>query len=366
MLSLVYVNQSKSLGMTYKPKFTITNNTTNALASIERARGFLDAATLSEAWIAKMQKQALISEAHHTTHIEGTQLSIEQAEILMAGHEIKNVDQDDVKELLNYRDAFEMVSEYINNGRPVTEALVREIHQLLVQGVRGDAAAPGKYRKIQNYVVNSKTKEVIYTPPEAIEVPRFMAELVRWLQIESAINPVLKAGIAQFQLVHIHPFLDGNGRTARLLSTLYLYQSGYDFKKLFSISEYYDRNREKYYQAIQSVRNNDMDLTHWVEYFVMGLATQMQEIKVSGETVIKRDLTLSSIAKEHDLNDRQKRLLELISDAQRMTLGELEKISHENRRTIQRDLKKLLGIGLINEIASSSTDPMKYYVFDWP
>ena len=87
--------------MSYKPKFSISNKTTNALASIERARGFLDAATLSEDWIAQMQNKALVSEAHHTTHIEGTQLSIEQAELLMAGKELNNVDADDVQELLN-------------------------------------------------------------------------------------------------------------------------------------------------------------------------------------------------------------------------------------------------------------------------
>ena len=245
-----------------------------------------------------------------------------------------------------------------------TEALIREIHKLLVQGVRGDAAAPGAYRKVQNYVVNSKTKEVIYTPPDAIKVPRLMTELIHWLQIDSDANPVLKAGIAQFQLVHIHPFLDGNGRTARLLSTLCLYQSGYDFKKLFSISEYYDRDRENYYHAIQSVRNSNMDLTQWIEYFAVGLSNQMQEIKVSGEAVIKRDMILSGIAREYSFNDRQLSLLEVICDVQRMTLSELEGIFNINRRTLQRDLKCLLDAGVINEISTSPTDPLKYYVSD--
>ncbi len=120
--------------------------------------------------------------------------------------------------------------------------------------MRGDAATPGDYRNIQNYVVNSKTKEVIYTPPAVFEAPQLMHELIDWINLDTEIHPVLMSGIAQFQLVHIHPFLDGNGRTARLLSTLCLYQRGYDFKKLFTISEYYDRNRTDYYEAIQSVR----------------------------------------------------------------------------------------------------------------
>lgn len=80
-------------------------------------------------------------------------------------------------------------------------------------------------------------------------------------------HPVLVAGIAQFQLVHIHPFVDGNGRTSRLLSTLSLYRAGYDFKRLFTISEYYDRDRAAFYAALQGVRRADMDLTGGLEYF---------------------------------------------------------------------------------------------------
>jgi len=85
---------------------------------------------------------------------------------------------------------------------------------------------------------------------------------------------VLVSGIAQFQLVQIHPFLDGNGRTSRLLSTLCLYRAGYDFRRLFTISQYYDRDRTAFYRAIQGVRESGMDMTGWLEYFVEGLATQ--------------------------------------------------------------------------------------------
>jgi Fic family protein len=111
---------------------------------------------------------------HHNTHIEGTRLSLDQAEKILAGLPVPTADPEDARELLNYRSAFEFVSGWLNDGRPITESLIREIHK---------------------------------------------------------------------QLVHIHPFLDGNGRTSRLLSTLVSYRAGYDFKRLFTISEYYDRDR---------------------------------------------------------------------------------------------------------------------------
>jgi len=263
--------------MSFEPRFAVSNPITAALTRIERARGFLEAAKLSEDWIRRMGERALVLEAHYTTHIEGTRLTLEQSERLLAGETVPEADPDDARELLNYRGAFEFVSTYLGNGGPITEGLIREIHQRLVEGVRGGSAAPGEYRHVQNYVVNSATREVVYTPPPAHDVPILMQELVAWLNAPRDVHPVLASGVAQFQLVHIHPFLDGNGRTSRLLSTLCLYRAGYDFKRLFTISEYYDRDRPAFYRAIQGVRAQGMDLTGWLEFFTEGLAIQLDK-----------------------------------------------------------------------------------------
>src|SRR3990172_5805849 len=123
--------------MTLSPRFTITNAITAALTKIERARGFLEAAKLSEDWITGMQARALLLEAHHTTHIEGTQLTLEQSERLLKGQPVPEANPDDVRELLNYRDAFDFVAEYLGSGEPVTEGLIREIHKRLVRGGGG-------------------------------------------------------------------------------------------------------------------------------------------------------------------------------------------------------------------------------------
>lgn len=346
--------------MRFKPTFTITDQITHNLTIIERARGFLDAATLSETWIKSMQNKMLVREAHFTTHIEGTQLTLEQSEKLLAGEELKEADPDDVKELLNYRNAFDLVAGYLGGGEVITEGLIREIHKQLVQGVRGNAATPGQYRKVQNFVVNSVTKEVVYEPPSAYEVPIMMAELVEWINSDKKTHPVLMAGIAQFQLVHIHPYLDGNGRTARLLSTLCLYQKGYDFKRLFTISEFYDRNRQDYYHAIQSVREQNMDMTCWLEYLTQGLATQLKEVRIQGERVIKTDVILSTAAKVQ-LKERTRKVLEFLLAQGRATIAECEQALLISRRTLNRDLKLLVDKGFIKEVATSPTDPSRYY-----
>src|SRR5213079_2155717 len=153
--------------MSFAPQFEITNSITAELTRIERARGFLDAAKLSEDWIAGMQKRALM---------------LEQSERILAGQKVRGTRPDDAQELLNYKKAFELVSGYLESGEPITEVLIRQIHKRLVQSVRGNKASPGEYRKIQNYIVNLRTGEKTYTPPPPLEVPQMMTDFVSWLR----------------------------------------------------------------------------------------------------------------------------------------------------------------------------------------
>jgi Fic family protein len=171
-----------------------------------------------------------------------------------------------------------------------------------------------------------------------------MQELVDWLRSEATIHPVLVAGIAQFQLVHIHPFVDGNGRTSRLLSTLALYSSGYDFKRLFTLSEFYDRDRAQFYHAIQSAREQDLDLTGWLEFFIDGLATQLSEVKAEGERIIRRDVLVQT----HHLNSRQAQALDRLLGTGSLDIRAFEELCPGvSRRTLQRDLSALESKGLV-------------------
>ncbi len=347
--------------MAFNPKYTITPKINKALVEIERVRGFLDAVQLKDDWIADMQKKALILESHHSTHIEGTALSLEQAKSILEGKKVKGVSRDDEKELLNYKKAMDFISKYLGKDDPVSEGIVRELHKILVRGVRGENADPGNYRKIQNYVVNSRTREVVYTPPAPLDVPHHMREFTEWVSKAEDVSPILVAGIAQFQFVHIHPFIDGNGRTARLLSTLILYKTGYDFKRLFTISEYYDKDRPSYYQAIQTVHKNNMDMTTWLEYFVDGLHSQMTEIQAKGEQLIKQDSQLQKI-KKIGLNKRQEKAVKHLIIKGTLSVNEYQFFASCIRRTAQRDLEELVEKKVIKVVAKSPTDPTKHYV----
>lgn len=343
----------------FSPQFTITQSLLNNLMEIEKARGFLKAASLSNQWIKKMSQNALLLETHHTTHIEGTQLTLAQSKKILAGQFVPGTNKEDVKELKNYKDAFHLVSKGSKQGKQITESLIKAIHKELVKGVRGDQAKPGQYRKIQNYVGNAVTKEIIYMPPKPEEVPKLMKNFVSWINQESDMHPVLKSGAIQFYFVHIHPFVDGNGRTSRLLCALYLYNSDYDFKRLFSISEYYDKDRSNFYKAIQSVRNNKMDMTFWLEYFVQGFLFQMNEVMEIGKKAILKDI----LVQNYDLSKRQSVIIEHILEHGRLFSKDFEnlykkmspidkKTKNKNtnkitKRTIQRDLKDMIDKNLI-------------------
>ncbi len=330
----------------FRPKFTITNKINNDLLDIARARGFLDAAKLKESWIKGMQSEALILEAHHSTHIEGTQLTLSQAQKILTGKPVKGVRPDDRQELLNYRDAMDFVSGYLDKKSEITEELIKKMHQILVKNVRGGAFEPGSYRRVQNYVVNSLTGTIIYTPPPPEDVPALMKEFVEWLDEEKDISSVLVAGAAQHRFVDIHPFLDGNGRTARVLCTLILYQNGYDFKRLFSLSEFYDKNRREYYDAIQSVREKGMDMTEWLEYFVEGLKNQMLEVKTKGEVAIKKEIIIEKAVKA-GLNDRQKKVLVYLMENPNISRSEYVKLCEVSIRTANYDLVLMERLGFI-------------------
>ncbi len=342
------------------PKYNITDRMNSARLEIERARGVQEAADLREEWLDEMRIEALVREAHFSTHIEGTTLTLDQADGILRGESIPNVARDDRQELLNYREAMDYVSRQIGSRVEMTEDIIKEIHAILVKDVRGGSLEPGNYREVPNYIVDDTAANEIYTPPPASEVPGQMGEFVEWLNKRTGVSAVLTAGIAQFQFVQIHPFLDGNGRTARVLCTLILYKNGYDFQRLFSLSEYYDEERQDYYNAIQGVREAGLDLTGWLEYFTEGLQSQLMGLKVMGELAIKEDAVMDR-ARKFMLNDRQLMILRLIVDDGQASVEEACERFDLVRRTVQRDFARMVELGLVEEVAHSKTDPTKHY-----
>ena len=294
----------------FVPKFSITNQILKNIGSIEASKEIIDHAPLLPYYEKEFRKDAMVRSVHYGIHIEGNELNLNQAEKVLAGEEIAARDRD-IQEVINYRKVVEMIGE---TKKEINENLILTLHKITVDKILSKERS-GQYRKTQVVVKNSKTGEVSFRPPPVNEIFNKISDLLQFINSPTAleIHPVLRAGIVHFEFVRIHPFVDGNGRVGRALSTLVLFQEGYDIRRFFSLEEYFDSDSSSYYGALQSVSKQNGDLTNWLEYFTQGLAIELSKIKdkienISVDIHLKKKLGGKPIL----LTDRQLKIIEYI------------------------------------------------------
>lgn len=337
----------------YQPQFTITNRILKTIGIIEAAKEVIENSPLVPAWEAKFREEALVRTVHHGTHIEGNDLSRTEAEKVLAGHTIVGRDRD-IQEVLNYRNVLKFISEF--QGKNITEEVIKHMHALVAHRILPDDQV-GEYRKTQVVVKNAQTGEITFRPPPSVEVPFLLADFVEWVNAPGGddIHPALKAGVVHYELVRIHPFMDGNGRVARAVATLILFCEGYDIKRFFSLEEHYDREPVHYYEALQSVGMSSGSLNAWLEYFTEGLAIELTRIKdkvksLSTDLKIKKSLGGHQLA----LTERQIKIIEFMQEQgflQNKAFFEL--FPQVSEDTVLRELKDLLKKGIVKKEGST-------------
>ena len=214
---------------------------------------------------AYVRKEAVLS-----SQIEGTQSSLSDL-LLFELDEAPGVPLDDVVEVSNYVAALEHGLERLRGGFPLSNRLIREIHQVLLSRGRGSGKDPGEFRRSQNWIGGSRPGNAVFVPPPPSAVPDCMAEVERFLHAEDDGLPILvRAGLAHVQFETIHPFLDGNGRVGRLLITLLLCHAGVLREPLLYLSLHLKQNRATYYEMLDRVRC-DGDWEAWLAFFLDGV-----------------------------------------------------------------------------------------------
>jgi Fic family protein len=221
----------------------------------------------------------------------------------------------------------------------------------------------GHYRMVKVVIRNNETQEISFRPPPPTEVPYFIEELIAWLNSKEGkeTHPLLRAGILHYELVRIHPFTDGNGRTARAMALLLLFQEGYQVKKFFALEEYYDSHPDEYYSALQTVTTSG-ELTSWLEYFTLGIAIEFNRVKTLVQK-LSLDLHLKSTigGKQITLSERQIKLVEYIERYGEIGMGNVRDLLPDvSEDTILRDLRDLVTKNLL--IKKGSTKGTKYYL----
>ncbi len=337
----------------YLPKFTITNKILKNIGIIEACKEVIDHAPLLPYYEKQFRQDALVRTVHYGTHIEGNELNLDQAEKVLAGKSIVARERD-IQEVINYRKTMEYINKFkIQNSKfKIDEDSIKLIHKITVNKILPEEKC-GTFRKTQVVIKNNQTLEVSYRPPEAKEISTQIKDLIAFISKPQSqdIHPVLKSGIVHYELARIHPFLDGNGRVARALSTLILFLEGYDIRKFFSLEEYFDSNASEYYKALQSVEENKGDLTFWLEYFTEGLSIELSKIKDKVEKIsVDGKLREKLGGKPLLLTDRQLKIIEYIQKTgylQNKAFSELFPMVSED--TILNELKGLLKNSIIKK-----------------
>ncbi len=224
----------------------------NALAAISEGKAVIERAKLLPKHELRLRRQALIRMTHNSTAIEGNILNILQVEALLANKKI-DAPARDIFEVKNYLKALKYIEQVVEKKETITEKVILKIHKLVTADTLPKEQS-GCYRKALVHVVKRRPgmpDEIVYTGPAAEKVPELISNLVKWIRESSKkeIHPIIAAGIVHQEIAAIHPFSDGNGRTARALATLILYERGYDFRHLFALEDYYNTNRPNYYKA---------------------------------------------------------------------------------------------------------------------
>ena len=305
-------------------------------------------------------KMYATKEATNSNRIEGTRTTFDDA--ISPIEQVKPEFRDDWHEVQNYLTAINYSIEKLNE-LPISIRLIKEAHQILLSGVRGEHKAPGEVRKTQNWIGGSSLKDAFFIPPEPNMLPDLLTDIEKFLHNEELEIPeIVKAGIVHYQFETIHPFLDGNGRTGRLLIILYLISTGLLNKPVLYISDFFERNRMSYYDSLAMVKKTD-NMTQWLKFFLNGVVeTAKSSIKTFDRIIKLKNDVDNKISKIGKKAVNGQRLIELLYSEPKVnskTVSEKLEISVVSANGL---LSTFVEIGILEEKTGFNRN--RYYVFE--
>lgn len=350
----------------YSPKYTITNKILKNIGAIEASKEVIENAPLVPSYEKQFQSDAVIRTVYHGTHIEGNDLTLYQTKKILEGAEVYARARD-IQEIINYRNVVKLLDELALKRGGYDLSMLTDIHKVTVERLIA-IEKTGALRESEVVIKEEISGKIIFNPPPHIEVSYLLDDFFAWLNDPAAqeISPVLRAGIAHYILVAIHPFVEGNGRTVRAFTTLMLMREGYNIKKFFSLEEHFDDDPAAYYDALSEVDRQTSniggrDVTPWLEYFTGVVAIELSKIKdkirkLSVDTRLK-----VKFGEQVALTERQMRLIETISDTGGAGMAELKRILPMiSEDTVLRELTDLIKKGILKK--EGSTKGSRYVI----
>ena len=350
----------------FQPIFTITSKIANALMRIEAAKQSVTDLPMTARVQAQLRETARLLSSHYSTQIEGNRLTLTEAIRVIKQHEHIPGRIRDEQEVLGYYRALDEVDKAASKRRQVTEVTIQTLHAV-VMSVRRGPVKPTPYRDGQNVIRDGRTGAIVYLPPESKDVPALMADLVKWLESSrgNGLPCPIRAAIAHYQIATIHPYFDGNGRTARLLVTLILKLGGYGLKGFYSLEEYYARNLSEYYRAITVGPSHnyysgriEADITGWIEYLCDGMAESFENVRRRAREAANAGAKDRSRVLRQ-LDSRQRTVLGHFQDSDKITSAQVGKLLGLRPRTARDQCQTWVEKGFLI-VADPSNKARKY------
>lgn len=312
----------------FAPRFAITSTMANGLMRIEAVKHAILTLPITPRVLANLRETARLFSTHYSTLIEGNRLTRQEvAEVIGRGQHFpgRDRDQDEVK---GYYAALDELERLAKRREKIVEATVQRLHALVMGGGR-TRVKPTPYRDGQNVIRDARSQRIVYMPPEAKDVPRLMAQLIAWINQPGELPVPIKAGVAHYQFATIHPYYDGNGRTARLLTTLILHLGSYDLKGLYALEEYYAGDLKAYYDALTVGPSHnyymgraEADITPWVAYFIDGMAASFEKLRDQAQREAARGAK-DRAERLRDLDAKQRRAITLFEKSREITAKDI-------------------------------------------
>lgn len=312
----------------FQPRFTLTAQATRSLMAIEADRQMVAGLPLTVGMLESLRRTARLLATHYSTQIEGNRLNANEVHAALEGRGAFPGRERDEAEVRHYFAALEHVERLGRAKSRLTEKEIRTIHGLVMSG-RPKATS---YRDGQNVIRDSRTGRTVYMPPEAKDVPKLMRELVAWVNAARAADqlpmPVV-AALAHYQFATIHPYFDGNGRTARLVTTLLLHRGGYGLNGIFSLEEFYAANLDGYYAGLTVGKSHNYyfgrakgDVTPFVEYFCAGMAAAFGKVRAQAE-LTSRQSSIDQTPALRTLTPQQRQILGIFLRSRAVTAKDI-------------------------------------------
>jgi Fic family protein len=288
-------------------------------------------------------------EAAKSSEIEGTKATI--IDVIKKESQIENKFPQDIERILQYIQAMEYGLERLKT-LPLSLRFIREIHKILIEDTAdAPGKTPGEFRKSQNWIGGGSLNTATFIPPPASEIYRCLDDLEKFLYSENDYTPLIKAALVHAQFETIHPFLDGNGRTGRLLTTFYLCKLGILERPVLYLSEYFLKNRQQYYDSLARYHSEKSDINSWLNFFLDGVAIIAEDAIETSKKI--NSLRIHDLLRIQTLGTRAKKailVLEKLYNLPIITVKKIEEWTGLSRPQANELAKKMVELKILKQI----------------